>query len=97
MNICSNYSTFTDFCKFVIKILETIKLAEKVTMSLPSFFIGMDLVGQEDLGRPLINFVKELLEAKNRTKMDYFFHAGETNWQGICSKYSFIITQKVFL
>ena len=80
---------------FVIKILETIKLAEKVTTNLQSFFIGMDLVGQEDLGRPLIDFAKELLEAQNRTKLDYFFHAGETNWKGICSKYSFIITQKV--
>ena len=80
-----------------MKILETVKLAEKVTTNLPSFFIGMDLVGQEDLGRPLIEFAKELLEAKNRTKLDYFFHAGETNWQGNYSKHSFINTHKVFL
>ena len=56
----------------------------------------MDLVGQEDLGRPLIEFAKELLEAKNRTKLDYFFHAGETNWQGSHSKHCFINTHEVF-
>ena len=66
----------------MIKILETIKLAESVTKNLPSFFIGMDLVGQEDLGQPLIDFAKELLQAKNRSNLEYFFHAGETNWQG---------------
>ena len=49
---------------------------------MPKFFIGFDLVGQEDLGNPLIYFAKELLEAKNRSGLEYFFHAGETNWQG---------------
>ena len=49
---------------------------------MPSFFIGMDLVGQEDLGQPLIHFAKELLEAKNRSCLAYYFHVGETNWQG---------------
>ena len=49
---------------------------------MPDFFIGFDLVGQEDLGQPLLKFADELLEAKNTTSLQYFFHAGETNWQG---------------
>ena len=57
-------------------------MAENLNMEMPDFFIGFDLVGQEDLGLPLIDFAKELIEAKNRTGLEYFFHAGETNWQG---------------
>ena len=49
---------------------------------MPEFFIGFDLVGQEDLGRPLLDFADQLIEARNRTGLKYFFHAGETNWQG---------------
>ena len=46
--------------------------------ALPRFVIGFDLVGQEDLGRPLVDFADLLLDHK----IPYFFHAGETNWQG---------------
>ena len=49
---------------------------------MPDFFIGFDLVGQEDLGRPLIDFAEDLLWAKNHSGLHFFFHAGETNWQG---------------
>ena len=50
---------------------------------MPTFFIGFDLVGQEDRGQPLIDFADEFIDAKNFTDLQYFFHAGETNWQGI--------------
>ena len=53
---------------------------------MPDFFIGFDLVGQEDLGRPLIDFAEDLLWAKNHTGLHFFFHAGETNWQGKLDK-----------
>ena len=46
--------------------------------ALPKFVVGFDLVGQEDLGRPLVDFADLLLDQK----IPYFFHAGETNWQG---------------
>ena len=49
---------------------------------MPDFFIGFDLVGQEDLGRPLLDFAELLIETRNRTGLKYFFHAGETNWKG---------------
>ncbi|XP_060535703.1 adenosine deaminase 2-like [Cylas formicarius] len=42
------------------------------------FLAGFDLVGQEDLGRTLLDFVPQLLTLGNRTK--FFFHAGETDW-----------------
>lgn len=46
----------------------------------PDFVIGFDLVGQEDLGRPLIDFADQILTLPPTIK--FFFHAGETNWGG---------------
>ena len=53
-------------------------LQKSLKAALPKFVIGFDLVGQEDLGRPLVDFADLLLDHK----IPYFFHAGETNWQG---------------
>ncbi|KAI5638720.1 adenosine/AMP deaminase domain-containing protein [Phthorimaea operculella] len=65
--------------------LETLKeyleTAKEIKRKLPNFFAGFDLVGQEDLGRPLKDFLPELEEEMD--ELDYFFHAGETNWNGI--------------
>lgn len=46
----------------------------------PDLICGFDLVGQEDEGRPLKDFL--LLFLKKSKQIDYFFHAGETNWYG---------------
>lgn len=46
----------------------------------PDFLAGFDLVGQEDLGQPLVKFVNQLQEIKQEVNL--FFHAGETNWFG---------------
>lgn len=46
----------------------------------PDFVIGFDLVGQEDSGRPLIDFADQILTLPPTIK--FFFHAGETNWSG---------------
>ncbi|CAB0029521.1 unnamed protein product [Trichogramma brassicae] len=46
----------------------------------PELVVGFDLVGQEDRGRPLLDFVDELLELGRDTQ--FYFHAGETNWNG---------------
>ena len=49
----------------------------------PGFFVGFDLVGQEDLGRPLIDFADILINASlANPAMNFYFHAGETDWQG---------------
>lgn len=44
---------------------------------LPNFVIGFDLVGQEDLGKPILEF-KELIEPLSK-QTQFFFHAGETS------------------
>ncbi|RZC33971.1 A deaminase domain containing protein [Asbolus verrucosus] len=46
----------------------------------PELIAGFDLVGQEDLGEPLFEFADQFLAIANQTK--FFFHAGETNWNG---------------
>ncbi|KAH0949286.1 hypothetical protein HN011_003508 [Eciton burchellii] len=46
----------------------------------PEFVIGFDLVGQEDKGKPLIEFVDKLNAVD--PNIQFFFHAGETNWNG---------------
>lgn len=42
--------------------------------------MGFDVVGQEDKGRPLVDFAEKFLKLPKSTK--FFFHAGETNWNG---------------
>ena len=60
-----------------------LKLAAELQDEYPDFVVGFDLVGQEDLGRPLVEFASQLLEAKAAyPKLNFFFHAGETDWQG---------------
>lgn len=59
-----------------------LELARTLVQKLPDTFIGFDLVGQEDLGRPLIDFAHSLLEEGRQHDLKYFFHAGETLWQG---------------
>ncbi|XP_073829040.1 adenosine deaminase 2-like [Musca autumnalis] len=46
----------------------------------PKELIGFDLVGQEDTGKTLVNYV-DILQSKPETAK-FFFHAGETNWFG---------------
>ncbi|KAJ9461545.1 Adenosine deaminase CECR1-like protein [Diplonema papillatum] len=45
------------------------------------FVLGYDLVGDEDQGEPLRTFVDALVHGKN-LGLEYFFHAGETDWAG---------------
>lgn len=46
----------------------------------PDLLIGFDLVGREELGPPLSAFVEQLL--KLPPQIDFYFHAGQTNWYG---------------
>lgn len=62
------------------KVLDDyIKLARQIKFKMPEILAGFDLVGQEDLGTPLIEFVPQLLKVRD---LDFFFHAGETDWYG---------------
>nr|CAD7197876.1 unnamed protein product [Timema douglasi] len=49
-----------------------------------SFLAGFDLVGQEDRGRPLKDLAEKLLQFPE--DINLFFHAGETNWQGMADE-----------
>lgn len=46
----------------------------------PEFIIGFDFVGYEEDGHQLVDYHQELLEVSD--KLNFFFHAGETNWYG---------------
>lgn len=59
---------------------EYLDIARSIKTKFPDFVTGFDLVGQEDLGRPLVDYT-ELIQSLD---MDFYFHAGETNWnQGL--------------
>ncbi|GJQ88067.1 hypothetical protein Trydic_g12988 [Trypoxylus dichotomus] len=57
-----------------------IEIIKALKANFPDFLAGFDLVGQEDLGQPLVRFIDQLQELKQEVKL--FFHAGETNWFG---------------
>ena len=68
--------------------------ASRLMTKYPGLIVGFDLVGQEDAGRPLADFLPELLQvngntsvfaghAEMRKKMPFFFHAGETDQAGL--------------
>lgn len=40
------------------------------------------MVGQEDLGRPLKDFLNQLVAGTADPNLRFFFHAAETNWEG---------------
>ena len=52
-------------------------MAVQMKANHPDFFAGFDLVGQEDIGTPLLGFLPELLDAAAKG-IRFFFHAGET-------------------
>ncbi|RXG53270.1 Adenosine deaminase CECR1, partial [Armadillidium vulgare] len=61
-----------------------VNLVVKLKERFPKTIAGFDLVGQEDLGHPLMTFIDPILYLKNRDPpIPFFFHAGETNWKGM--------------
>ena len=61
-------------------LVEYIRKFRYFKKSYPNDIVGFDLVGQEDKGCPLKYFARELLRLGNEAQ--FFFHAGETNWNG---------------
>ena len=57
-----------------------LEIASQLKVELGDFMAGFDLVGQEDKGKPLIDFVPVFLEKLNGSNLKLFFHAGETDW-----------------
>lgn len=62
------------------QLRKSISMARQIKKEMPEFFAGFDLVGQEDLGRPLAELLPLLVEARN--DLQYYFHGGESNWYG---------------
>ena len=64
-------------------IVEDMKECIRIKQLFPDLICGYDLVGQEELGRPLADLVPELFWFKKRcmeegVDIPFFFHAGET-------------------
>ncbi|XP_036336590.1 adenosine deaminase 2-like [Rhagoletis pomonella] len=62
------------------QVEEYIRICIEIKVKYPDFIAGFDLVGQEELGRPLKDFIPQLLSMP--ADIDFYFHAGETNWYG---------------
>lgn len=56
------------------------KRAKLFHKKFPDFVVGVDLVGQEDIAPKLVSFAKDLQHMP--ADMNFYFHAGETNWFG---------------
>ncbi|XP_060085350.1 adenosine deaminase 2-like [Ylistrum balloti] len=64
-------------------VLNQVKESVAMLQQFPGLFVGYDLVGQEDPGIPLIDYINALLyPSQQNINLPYFFHAGETDWQG---------------
>lgn len=67
----------------VSQIKETIITAMELRAHFPDTLAGFDLVGNEDEGHSLWEFKDVLtIPYSLRANLPYFFHAGETDWQG---------------
>ncbi|NP_001191564.1 adenosine deaminase AGSA precursor [Aplysia californica] len=66
------------------EILNEVKIAMDLHKKYPDFFLGYDLVGQEDPNFSLLHYLDALLYPSIQNppyRLPYFFHAAETNWQ----------------
>ncbi|XP_072033342.1 adenosine deaminase 2-like [Amphiura filiformis] len=64
-------------------IAQNIKDAISYKKSFPEYYAGHDLVAEEDTGYPLLHYIKQLLlPSQTNQSLPFFFHAGETDWEG---------------
>jgi len=57
--------------------------AALLASELSNVFVGFDLAGQEDRGRPLFELAREIIAGLELyPNLKVFFHAAETDWQG---------------
>ena len=75
-----NVSTVEQYLDFTNTLLSP---NQPPKTDLSNFFVGFDLVGQEDPGKPLIDFADAILRAASgNPNLRFYFHAGETDWSG---------------
>jgi adenosine deaminase CECR1 len=68
-------------------VVQDMKNCLEMKAQFPDLILGYDLVGQEDLGRPLVDLLPELFWFKKRcaeegVDIPFYFHAGETLGDG---------------
>nr|XP_058937392.1 adenosine deaminase 2 [Kogia breviceps] len=64
-------------------ITKSIQTAMELRAKFPGMVAGFDLVGREDTGHSLYEYKEVLMIPASRGfELPYFFHAGETDWQG---------------
>ncbi|XP_040318542.1 adenosine deaminase 2 isoform X2 [Herpailurus yagouaroundi] len=69
--------------KNVSFIMKSIQTAMTLRTMFPRMVAGFDLVGHEDTGHSLYDYKEALMiPTLHGVKLPYFFHAGETDWQG---------------
>ncbi|KAF2258443.1 Metallo-dependent hydrolase [Lojkania enalia] len=69
------------------QVIESMKQCIEMKLEFPNLIAGYDLVGQEDMGRPLSDLAPELFWFKKKcaeagVDIPFFFHAGETLGDG---------------
>ncbi|KAM9683505.1 adenosine deaminase 2 isoform 3-T4 [Dama dama] len=64
-------------------IKKSIQTAMDLRAKFPGIVAGFDLVGREDTGHTLYDYREALMIPASRgVHLPYFFHAGETDWEG---------------
>uniref|UniRef100_A0A4W2ICG5 Adenosine deaminase 2 n=1 Tax=Bos indicus x Bos taurus TaxID=30522 RepID=A0A4W2ICG5_BOBOX len=64
-------------------IKKSIQTAMDLRVKFPGIVAGFDLVGREDTGYTLYDYREALMIPASRgVHLPYFFHAGETDWEG---------------
>ncbi|XP_055976181.1 adenosine deaminase 2 isoform X2 [Sorex fumeus] len=64
-------------------VLESVQAAVALRAKFPRTVAGFDMVGHEDTGHSLYDYRDVLMvPASHGVNLPYFFHAGETDWQG---------------
>ncbi|XP_059164003.1 adenosine deaminase AGSA-like [Physella acuta] len=74
-------------------VLGQVKTSINLHKKYPDVFIGYDLGGNEAAYKPLAYFTEALLYPSRQEppyNLPYFFHAGETNWQGTAADYNLV-------
>ncbi|GFR61044.1 adenosine deaminase AGSA [Elysia marginata] len=75
------------------KVFQEVKTAIELHRKYPDFFLGYDLVGDEVWYNSLLYYMDALLYPSTLNppfKLPYYFHAGETDWQGVEVDYNLI-------